>query len=117
MWQFFCPCNKNYHYISGLIRCSYNDMTQYTFMFYFILSSYFKLCCDLAFNFLHMIFKVFLNDTRIHIIINVGTPLTINTSDQLSLLFSYRNLNFIAISPGMICANGFVYRNIWEMSY
>src|SRR5699024_2495334 len=36
---------------------------------------------------------------------------------QLSIFFSNRNLHFIAISPGIIFANGFVYRNIWEMRY
>src|SRR5699024_11268904 len=50
-------------------------------------------------------------------IIKVMTQLTIKSSDKLSIFISKMNLNFIAISPGIICANGFVYRNIWEMRY
>src|SRR5699024_10634818 len=115
--QFFFPCNKNYHYISGFISCAYNDMTQYTFMFYFIICADVKLSGDSAYSFHHTISKFILNDTRFHIINNVVTPLTIKTSDQLSIFFPNTNMNVIAISPGIICANGFVYRNIWEMRY
>src|SRR5699024_3515585 len=50
-------------------------------------------------------------------IIKVMTQLTIKSSDKLSIFISKMNLNFIAISPGIISANGFVYRNIWEMRY
>src|SRR5699024_6147520 len=97
--------------------CSYNDMTPYTLMLYFIICADFKLSCDSAYSFHQTISKFILNDTRFHISNNVVTRLTIKTSDQLSIIFSNRTLNFIAISAVIICANGFVYRNIWEMRY
>src|SRR5699024_11983045 len=95
----------------------YNSISQDPFMFYFIICADVKLRCDSTYSFYHTISKFILNDTRFHIINNVVTPLTIKTSEQLSIFFSNRNLNFIAISPGIICANGFVYRSIREMRY
>src|SRR5699024_12559647 len=45
------------------------------------------------------------------------TTFTRKTIDQLPNLISTRNFNYITITPGIIFANGFVYRNIWEIRY